>query len=56
MLLHHSLGSLTPAEYPPGFRRWVSITRTASRLLLIAVGVLVLVIAAALAASLVEGH
>jgi uncharacterized membrane protein YidH (DUF202 family) len=51
ILLHDSLGSLTLAEYPPSFRRWVNMTRTANRLLVIAVGLLVIgIIVAALVA------
>jgi hypothetical protein len=57
VMLHRSLGSLTLADYPPGFRRWVNITRTASRLFLIAVGFLVIaLIAVALVAFYVKGR
>jgi hypothetical protein len=56
VLLHRSLGSLTLAEYPPGFRRWVKMTRTANRLLLMAFGVVTLGGLAALVASYIKGH
>jgi hypothetical protein len=57
MLLHDSLRSLTLAEYPPSFRRWANITRTANRLLLIAVGLLVIaLLVAALVALYVKSR
>jgi hypothetical protein len=57
ILLHDSLSSLTLAKYPPGFRRWVHMTLTANRRLLIAAGLLVIAaIAAALVASYLNGR